>query len=150
ISCNYCHAKLSGGATRIRDHMCRCAAAPNAVKVLFGTRNVDAKEKATAAKAKRTLNFNTDTIAETIRLARKLPPHTRYSPPTRKTLAGPMLIRWTDGYKDINGHHISNYLLVCALGAYFHSSVNSTVGPDTTVRVDAIYTAQQMHRVVQA
>ncbi|KAJ9533341.1 hypothetical protein QJQ45_026434 [Haematococcus lacustris] len=59
ISCNYCHAKFSGGATRIRDHMCRCAAAPNAVKLLFGTRNVDAKEKATAAKAKRTLNFNT-------------------------------------------------------------------------------------------
>ncbi|KAJ9531585.1 hypothetical protein QJQ45_014950 [Haematococcus lacustris] len=226
ISCNYCHAKFSGGATRIRDHMCRCAAAPNAVKLLFGTRIVDAKEKATAAKAKRTLNFNTggtgarcptvspaklpispaatasstaavvreldvafgwlvyanglpfDTprkpeMAEIIRLARKLPPHTRYSPPTRKTLAGPMLIRAkdtltkalepfqqqfqrsgvslvTDGYKDINGHHISNYLLVCALGAYFHSSVNSTVGPDTTVRVDAIYTAQRMHRVVQA
>ncbi|KAJ9523626.1 hypothetical protein QJQ45_007296 [Haematococcus lacustris] len=59
ISCNYCHAKFSGGATRIRDHMCRCAAAPNAVKLLFGTRIVDAKEKATAAKAKRTLNFNT-------------------------------------------------------------------------------------------
>ncbi|KAJ9523954.1 hypothetical protein QJQ45_022430, partial [Haematococcus lacustris] len=59
ISCNYCHAKFSGGATRIRDHMCRCAAAPNAVKLLFGTRNVDAKEKATAAKAKRTLNFYT-------------------------------------------------------------------------------------------
>ncbi|GFH20376.1 DUF659 domain-containing protein, partial [Haematococcus lacustris] len=112
-------------------------------------------------------------MAEIIRLARKLPPHTRYSPPTRKTLAGPMLIRAkdtltkalepfgqqfqssgvslvTDGYKDINGHHISNYLLVCALGAYFHSSLNSTVGPDTTVRVDAIYTAQRMHRVVQA
>ncbi|KAJ9518097.1 hypothetical protein QJQ45_010020 [Haematococcus lacustris] len=224
ISCNYCHAKFSGGATRIRDHMCRCAAAPNAVKLLFGTRIVDAKEKATAAKAKRTLNFNTgatgarsptvspaklpispaataastaavvreldvafgwlvyanglpfDTprkpeMAEIIRLARKLPPHTRYSPPTRKALAGPMLIRAkdtltkalepfqqqfqrsgvslvTDGYKDINGHHISNYLLVCALGAYFHCSVNSTVGPDTTVRVDAIYTAQRMHRVV--
>ncbi|KAJ9535005.1 hypothetical protein QJQ45_029672 [Haematococcus lacustris] len=161
--------------------MCRCAAAPNAVKLLFGTRNVDAKEKATAAKAKRTLN--TGATAGCVQAKDTL---TKALEPFQQQFQRSGVSLVTDGYKDINGHHISNYLLVCALGAYFHSSVNSTVGPDTTVRVDAsdsffktaklmlpglenqllvpivtyyakneslvdaIYTAQRMHRVVQA